>query len=158
MSLKENYEGAKKKISDEVKETKADFSKAVTTGKRKASILFRRLLWGLLVISILSLIGFIIYANLTYSNGSRAGQLIKISDKGVILKTYEGQLSLGGISTGDDGANFGNVWEFSVVEDEVYQELINLRGKQVVVTYKEKYVALPWRGDTKYIVTEVKEN
>ena len=158
MSLKENYEGAKKKISGEIKETKEDFSEAMTVGKRKAGTFFRRLLWSVLGLLILSMIGFIIYANLNYSNGSRAGQLIKISDKGVVMKTYEGQLSLGGITSDENGANFGNVWEFSVASDEVYQQLISLRGKEVVVTYQEKYVALPWRGDTKYIVTEVKEN
>ena len=158
MSLKENYENAKKNISEEVQETKGDLSNALASGKKTAGKFFRRLLWALLGLGILAVISFLVYANLTYSNGSRAGQLIKISDKGVVIKTYEGQLSLGGITTDEGGANFGNVWEFSVADEAVYQELQNLRGKQVVVTYEEKYTTLPWRGDTKYIVVEVKEN
>lgn len=37
----------------------------------------------------------------TYSEGTRAGQLIKFSEKGVVFKTYEGELNMGGLGTGE---------------------------------------------------------
>jgi len=43
----------------------------------------------------------------TYSEGTRAGQLIKFSEKGVIFKTYEGELNLGGLRTN----NVTMVWK-----------------------------------------------
>jgi hypothetical protein len=44
---------------------------------------------------------------------------------------------------------------FSVSDKSVALELDTLQGKNVVVHYKEKNNALPWRGDSPYIVSSV---
>lgn len=112
-----------------------------------------------LAIILLLLIGagaFILFAN--YSEGVRSGVLMKISKKGVIFKTHEGQLNIGGFDqTNDIGVS--NVWEFSVMDEAVLEEIESAmdNSQRVKLYYKEKYITLPWRGDTKYFVYEVEE-
>jgi hypothetical protein len=47
----------------------------------------------LVIVAILSLVFLI--ANYTYSEGNRAGVVVKFSKKGYLLKTYEGELNMG---------------------------------------------------------------
>lgn len=91
----------------------------------------------------------------TYSDGSRAGYLVKVTRKGVVFKTYEGQLNLGGIQTTPQGGLSGNLWDFSMSNREVYESLSNLEGKQVKLLYKERYKVFFWQGDTPYFVYKV---
>lgn len=85
-----------------------------------------------------------------FSEGYRAGELIKISHKGVIFKTWEGELS--------QGVSEAQIFKFSVEENkkEVIELLKNLQGQQVKLTYKERYATYPWMGDTKYFITKIK--
>ncbi len=82
-----------------------------------------------------------------YSQGYRAGELVKFSKKGVIFKTWEGQIS--------QGVSEAQVFYFSVQdnEPEVIEKLKKLQGKTVKLTYKERFKTFPWLGDTKYFVT-----
>jgi len=168
-SLKENLgdkkealgkaiDNKKKEIKEDIAETKQSITNSIDTGKKAVSSFFKKLMWTLLVLGILSGIGYLIFANLNFSVGSRAGNLVKISEKGVVFKTYEGQLNVGGLSVGADPGDITNVWEFSVTDEAVFQKMNNLRGKKVILTYKEKYRTLPWRGDTRYLVTDVQPN
>lgn len=92
----------------------------------------------------------------TYSEGTRAGQLIKISKKGVVLKTNEGELNMGGLRVGsaNDGLE-GNLWQFSVLDQDVLEKLEASEGKRVTLSYKERYRAMPWQGDTNYFIIAV---
>lgn len=159
--IKKSYADTKKGLQDDIAETKQSISKSVETGKKAVSSFFKKLMWTALILGILAGIGFILYANMNFSVGSRTGELIKISEKGVMFKTYEGLLNQGGIQVNDNIKNepsLTSLWEFSVTDKDVYEKMNLLRGKKVIITYTEKYVALPWRGDTKYLVTEVQEN
>ncbi len=93
----------------------------------------------------------------TYSDGNRAGRLIKFSHKGYVFKTYEGDLNLGGVNTTNGGILINNMWEFSVNDSAVANALSKLEGKDITVHYKEKINALPWRGDSRYIVDKIIE-
>ncbi len=95
-------------------------------------------------------------ASWTYSEGTRAGQLIKFSKKGVIFKTYEGELNMGGLRTGDakDGLE-GNLWNFSVLDESVITDLENAEGKRVKLSYKQRYKAFVWQGETDYFIVKV---
>ncbi len=92
----------------------------------------------------------------TFSEGTRAGQLIKISKKGVVFKTNEGELNMGGLRVGasNDGLE-GNLWQFSILDKDVLEKLQALEGKRVKLSYKERYKAMPWQGDTNYYVADV---
>lgn len=106
-------------------------------------------------------VGFLLYmvvnTTFTYSEGNRAGRLIKFSKKGYLFKTYEGELNLGGVNTVNGGILVNNMWYFSVADPNVADSLSKLEGRDVRLHYKEKLSTLPWRGDTKYIVTNVTE-
>lgn len=117
---------------------------------------FKKVFKWLSVVVLIAGLGFLWVCSWTYSDGTRAGQLIKVTKKGVVLKTYEGQLNLGGLS-GDSGADGlqGNIWDFSVIKDDVYEDLQNYEGRKVKLSYKERYKTMPWLGKTNYIVTGI---
>lgn len=104
---------------------------------------------GIIIIGIALYFAAIYY--ITYSEGYRAGELVKFSNKGVIFKTWEGEIS--------QGVSEAQIFKFSVEDGEkqVIQKLQDLQGKDVKLTYKERFGTFPWLGDTKYFVTEVKE-
>lgn len=95
----------------------------------------------------------------SYSSGSRVGKIVKFSRKGVVFKTYEGQMNVGGFAKDDEGDISPNVWSFSVYrDDEEIREAIDEamdKGFDVKLHYKEKFYQFDWRGDTKYFVYEV---
>ena len=99
---------------------------------------------------------FVMYAN--YSSGVRAGVPVKFSRKGVLFKTYEGELNVGGLTNTAEGA-IPTSWKFSVRRsaEEVHAELERAmtEHRRVKLFYDEKFVQLFWRGDTKYFVSQV---
>lgn len=92
---------------------------------------------------------FVYYAS--YSQGYRAGELVKFSKKGVLIKTWEGQIS--------QGVSESQIFYFSVEDKDtaVIRKLIDLQGKPVKLTYKERYRTFPWWGDTRYFITNVEQ-
>jgi hypothetical protein len=86
-----------------------------------------------------------------YSEGYRAGKLVKISHKGVIFKTWEGEIS--------QGVSNAQVFEFTIEnkEKDVIKLLQKYQGEFVKLTYKERYRTFPWLGDTKYFITKVEK-
>lgn len=113
--------------------------------------------WAISIL-VLGLIIYLLFATIyTYSDGNRAGRIIKFSHKGYIFKTYEGELNLGGVSTTNGGILINNMWQFSVADKSVADSLSTLEGKDVTLHYKEKLTVLPWRGDSKYIVDKIVE-
>ncbi|MCC6281612.1 MAG: hypothetical protein IT262_13485 [Saprospiraceae bacterium] len=119
--------------------------------KQKAGRIARRTLWILLAIGLLTGIGYFFYRTYTISEGTRTGMLFKISKKGAIFKTYEGQLHLGGSTI----LTTQSTWDFSVKDAAVYQTMQQYEGKNVKLHYRELVDAFPWQGDTDYIVYQV---
>lgn len=116
-----------------------------------------RIIFGF-VLFILLLSWYFIVGN--YSDGIRAGTIIKLSSKGVIFNTHEGQLNLGMIVSPNAAANGGEgqIWSFSVKNDAHLihaMESAMLSGHRIGLHYKEKYFKFPWNGDSKYIVYEI---
>jgi hypothetical protein len=89
----------------------------------------------------------------SYSKGERAGFLQKVSEKGWICKTWEGELSLVALP----GAA-PEKFLFTVRDDAVAQLVNAAAGKRVTLTY-EQHKGLPTScfGDTDYFVVGVKE-
>ncbi len=119
--------------------------------KQTAGRFARRTLWIILAAALVSGIGYFVYRNYTISEGSRSGTLFKISKKGVMFKTYEGQLHL----AGSQMLTTQSTWDFSARDANVYAELQKYEGKNVKCYYLEKVDAFPWQGDTDYIVYKV---
>ncbi|MCT8339908.1 6-phosphogluconate dehydrogenase [Flavobacteriaceae bacterium TK19130] len=87
-----------------------------------------------------------------YSEGTRAGELIKFSHKGVIVKTWEGEIS--------QGISGAQIFQFSVLdeEEEVIEKLQEYQGNYVKVSYVERFGTFFFWGDTKYFITKVEKD
>jgi hypothetical protein len=92
----------------------------------------------------------------TYSDGYRAGMLQKFSRKGTIFKTYEGEMILSSVQSNKNVALASEKFLFSVSNKAIASQLEQMQGKTIVVHYTEKNNALPWRGDSRYVVSSVK--
>ena len=84
-----------------------------------------------------------------YSEGTRAGELIKFSSKGFVFKTWEGEIS--------QGISGAQIFSFSVLdkEKEVIDNLQEYQGQYVKVDYVERFGTFIFWGDTKYFITKV---
>ena len=84
-----------------------------------------------------------------YSDGVRSGELIKISHKGFVVKTWEGELS--------QGISGAQIFAFSIMDNEIaiIEQLKQNQGKKVTLEYEERYKTFFWWGDTRYFVTKV---
>jgi hypothetical protein len=119
-----------------------------------------KLLRRLLVVLLLAGMGvFAFYYFGTYSEGVRSGVVVKISRKGYLFKTYEGQLNLMTFGAVRSQNLVSESFEFSVASSQTdlikQLEQASLSGERVSLHYKERFSVFPWRGDTKYFVTEL---
>jgi hypothetical protein len=129
---------------------------AESSGKSRAKKFFRRLI-AIIVLLFIGVMLFIYYANI--SEGTRSGVIVKISKRGAIFKTYEGQMDLGSFGAVKDANQLSQTFNFSVEKghDELIEELeqVSLSGERVQIRYKEKYAVLPWRAETTYFVYDI---
>ena len=106
----------------------------------------------LVVLIALPLLVFTLWAgvtlNYTYSSGERAGFLQKISKRGWLCKTWEGELQLSAIP-GSQPEKF----LFTTRSDSLAAVLQKMSGQRVVLDYKQ-HVGVPGTcfGDTEYFV------
>ena len=107
-----------------------------------------KLFIGLLLI-VAGFFSFIYFVH--YSEGVRAGKLVKFSSKGILFKTWEGEIS--------QGVSEAQTFIFSVENNEkqTIEDLNRLQGKFVKLYYFERYKTLFWLGDTKYYITKVEQ-
>ncbi len=115
--------------------------------------------WIFLLVFLAIVGGILYYISFgSYSEGKRAGFILKLSKMGYVFKTYEGELRLGGLYDGEGVMN-ATEWAFSVSASN--QEAIRkleeaiATGQRASLTYEEKFFLLPWNGDTKFFVTSV---
>jgi hypothetical protein len=123
--------------------------------KTTKKVLIRIVIIGLVV-------GFAIFAFkywAVYEQGSMAGKVLRISEKGVIFKTYEGKLNLETFGALKGTSPIAESFDFSVEKDqkEVIKELqeVSLSGERVNLYFIKRYGAFPWRGETKIFVNKV---
>jgi len=109
----------------------------------------------ILLVSAIALFSLYVYValNWSYSSGERAGFLQKVSHKGWICKTWEGELSLVAMP----GAA-PEKFLFTVRDEVIAQKVSAAAGKRVTLNY-EQHKGLPSScfGDTDYFVVDVKE-
>ena len=109
----------------------------------------------ILLVSAIALFSLYVYValNWSYSSGERAGFLQKVSHKGWICKTWEGELSLVAMP-----GSAPEKFLFTVRDEAVAQKVSAAAGKRVTLNY-EQHKGLPSScfGDTEYFVVDVKE-
>ena len=106
---------------------------------------------SLITIALVGIVYYLFIYYATYSDGYRSGELIKISKRGILFKTWEGKIS--------QGVAEEQHFEFSVEshDNEVIDLLKEFQGQQVNLTYRERFGTFPWMGDTKYYVIHVEK-
>lgn len=116
---------------------------------------FGRFMRVSLLIVFLSLVIYYIVCGFTYSEGTRSGVLTKISKRGYVFKTNEGELNVGGLNQGDGTIMPLSIFRFSVENDSIYRLLELEQGKKIVLHYKEVYKSFFWQAETDYFVYKV---
>jgi hypothetical protein len=104
-------------------------------------------------------LGFAIYffvSSYTKSEGEQAGVLINFSKKGLLVKTYEGELNIGGAGNVPGTAQFNDHFLFSVRDAAVAEEIMKYNGKKVSVHYRQVVNSFFWQGETNVWVDGVK--
>jgi hypothetical protein len=111
----------------------------------------KRLLIALLIVATLVAGWFWFALQWSYSSGERAGWVQKLSHKGWLCKTWEGELALVSLP----GSTVEKFY-FTVRDDAVAQQIMKAMGRRVSLHYEEK-VGLPTScfGETRHFVTKV---
>lgn len=87
----------------------------------------------------------------TYAMGERAGYIQKISKKGWLCKTWEGELAMANLP-----GTMPQIFTFTVRSDSVAHVIEQNAGKQVSLTYEQhRGVPTSCFGETEYFVTRV---
>jgi hypothetical protein len=124
--------------------------------RRTAGKIFKRVII-VLVIALIAMVLFLYYG--TYESGVMAGKVLRISEKGMLFKTYEGKLSLESFGALKGVSPIAETFDFSVQKrDTLTINLLSqvaLSGERVNLHFKKRYMKFFWRGDTKYFATKV---
>jgi hypothetical protein len=112
-----------------------------------------KVLVGLVVITVAGLAGFTwITLHWSYAEGERAGYVQKLSKKGFVCKTWEGEMAMVTMP--------GTVAEkflFTVPSDAIAARINASVGKRVALHYQQhKWIPTSCFGETDYFVTDVR--
>lgn len=113
---------------------------------------FKKIIIYVVIATTLSITGYMTYVYyVPYSKGTRSGELIKISNKGYFVKTWEGEIS--------QGISGAQIFQFSVLDNdqEVIDSLQALQGNFVKVEYVERLRTFFWWGDSRYFITKAEK-
>ncbi len=113
--------------------------------------MFVRLLGFLVALALLVALYFWAALSWSFSSGERAGWVQKLSKKGWVCKTWEGELTLVSMPGAAPEKFIFTIWN-----DEVAERVNKAMGKRAALHYEEK-VGLPGScfGETRYYVTNV---
>lgn len=111
---------------------------------------------GLIAFIVVVLLGAVAWVWLTlnwsYSEGERAGYVQKLSSKGWLCKTWEGEIAMVTMP----GA-IPDRFEFSIRDEVIARKLNAMAGQRVVLTYQQhKFIPTNCFGETEYFVTDAR--
>ena len=107
---------------------------------------------GIVLAGVLALAGYTwLMLHWSYSQGERAGYVQKLSRKGWICKTWEGEMALVSLP-----GTVSEKFSFTVRDDAVVEQINHSMGSRVTLSYQQHF-GLPTScfGDTSYFITAV---
>jgi hypothetical protein len=112
-------------------------------------------LWLFIVLVVLPILFFSIYTWLTlqfvYARGERTGFVQKISKKGWIFKTWEGELAMVNLP-----GTVPEIFHFSVRKDNIAEKVQQSLGQRVVLHYEQhRAVPVNWFAETEHFINDV---
>lgn len=113
------------------------------------------ILSGIAVVAVLFVLGwgYVIVGSWTYSEGERTGIVTKFSHKGMFVKSWEGELNIGGLEQG----GIAQVWRFTVDEPQMVEAVQQAQrsGERVTLKYRQQFQQQSWKGMTDYFIVGV---
>ncbi|MFN0123343.1 MAG: hypothetical protein ACKV2V_22810 [Blastocatellia bacterium] len=90
--------------------------------------------------------------HLSYSSGERSGYVQKLSKKGWVCKTWEGEMAMVSMP-----GTAPEIFYFTVRDDTVADKINGSMGKRVAISY-EQHKGVPSKcfGETEYYITNVR--
>ena len=119
--------------------------------KKKRNIALILLLILLLIPAVIISLWVWVTLGYTYALGERAGYVQKISKKGWLCKTWEGELAMANLP-----GTMPQIFSFTVRNDSIAHVIEQNAGKQVSLTYEQhRGVPTSCFGETEYFVIGV---
>ena len=120
---------------------------------------FTRRHWGKLLAAGIVLVPVVVLAlwstvalRYTYSSGPRVGYVQKLSRKGWICKTWEGELAMSNVP-----GQAPEIFRYSVRDDAVARAILALEGQRVSIDYDQhKGIPTSCFGETEYFAKAVR--
>ncbi len=129
------------------------FGQRVKQTSKKALRIF------IIALIVILVIGFSFMYWGTYEDGVMAGKILRVSEKGMMFKTYEGKINLETFGALRDASPIAESFDFSIEksDQDLIKELqqVALTGERVNLYFVKHYTTFPWRGDTKVFATRV---
>ncbi len=102
-----------------------------------------------------------------YSDGDRAGTITKLSRKGIICKTWEGQIFMGGLKNQTQTSSNGkssvdtmvaNTWDFTVEDVSLVPKIQAAMdsGQRITLHYREEWLTFCRSDSDNYFVDAIK--
>jgi hypothetical protein len=131
----------------------------MTTSDAPRSASFTRRNWGKLLLFLVVLGPIAVFAawtaialTYTYSEGQRVGFNQKLSRKGWLCKTWEGEIALSNVP-----GQAPELFQYSVRDDAVAAQIQQLEGARVAISYEQhKGIPTSCFGETEYFATGVR--
>lgn len=138
--------------SDTLKESEAPVAvPAAPRAHKKRNFALTILISILLIPAVIIALWIWVSLGYTYATGERAGYVQKISKKGWLCKTWEGELAMANLP-----GTMPQIFSFTVRSDSVAHIIEQNAGKQVSLTYEQhRGVPTSCFGETEYFVTRV---
>ncbi len=92
-----------------------------------------------------------------YSEGVNDGDINYFQKEGFIFKTYEGKMIQTGLKSkpANGGAIQSNEFKFSVDDERIAQQLMEVPSNGVKLHWHRYLGTLPWRGNSEFVVDSI---
>jgi len=142
-----------------VRKSKSNYMEKTSLGQRIKQT-SKKVVKAILILAIAGCVGmFCFYYWGVYERGLMAGKILRISEKGVFFKTYEGKINLETFGALKGSSPVAESFDFSVEKSDtelIHQlEQVALTGERVNLYFVKRYATFPWRGETKYFASKV---